>query len=146
MDERRTEMSDAAVCKLTRCAGIHIPLLIVFAAIGCSGSNGPTRYDVSGRVHFQGQPVPAGRIVFEPDVAQGNSGPAGYATIQNGVYDTARDGMGVVGGPHVAAITGMDGRPLDEQPDGNPLFPVVRQPVNFPRAKHQHDFDLPAPG
>ena len=65
---------------------------------GCG--RGPTLYQVSGRVTYDGQPLPAGVIYFDPDVTRNHDGPQGYAVIKNGTYNTsARGGRGVVGGP-----------------------------------------------
>ena len=65
--------------------------------VGCGG---PKLYDVSGRVTYDGQLLPAGVIYFDPDVTKQNDGPQGYAVIKNGTYNTsARGGRGVVGGP-----------------------------------------------
>ena len=81
---------------------------VAFAA-GC-GTGGPPEHHVSGQVTFRDAPVPAGVVRFLPDAAQGNQGPAGYAPIENGRYDTARSGRGTVGGPHAVVISGFDGK------------------------------------
>lgn len=113
------------------------------AASGCGGSGGPTRYRVSGNVTFKGQPVPAGRITFEPDTAKNNSGPAGYAEIKDGRYETPAD-KGTVGGPHQVRIVGFDGRPVGESPDGAPLFAEYRTAADLPPGDATQDFDVPA--
>ncbi len=120
----------------------------VFVA-GCGrGGGGPTRYTVTGTVTFRGQPVPYGRIDFEPDTEQGNSGPFGTAEIRQGRYTTARS-RGVVGGPHVVRILGSDGVPLevaDEgsvDPRGMPLFPEYTERVDLPHKNTTWDFDVP---
>ena len=88
----------------------ELPVAAIFLALlaGCGAgeSEGPDRFGVSGTVNYEGQPVQSGRIYFEPDSAQGNSGPQGYAEIAAGKYDTAGDsGKGTVGGPHRVRIT-----------------------------------------
>lgn len=113
---------------------------LLFAACG---TDGPARYDVSGAVTFDGQPVPAGRIVFEPDSTQSNQGPAAYADIESGRYATPR-GKGHVGGPHVVRITGTDGVPSGELPDGRQLFPEYKTTLDLPQDDADHDFDVPA--
>src|SRR5947207_3360144 len=83
-------------------------LPLVCLLIGCFAENGPTRYRISGTVTFNGQPVPHGEILFTPDSSQGNSGPQGIATIQDGRYDT--DGSrapGVAGGPTIVQVTAL---------------------------------------
>ena len=109
---------------------------------GC-GEKGPARQDVSGKVTFNGQPVPAGQIVFEPDSAAGNKGPAGFAEISDGQYDTARAGQGTVGGPHVARITGLEGKPVGNA-TVNPLFNTYEARVDLGDGASTQDFDVPA--
>ncbi len=112
-------------------------------ACGCSGSDGPTRYPVSGTVSHGGKPVPGGQIAFEPDGAKGNRGPAAYATIKNGEFATDR-GLGTVGGPHIVRVLATDGQPNRESPDGNMLFSPFETTVDLPQASSTHDFAIPA--
>jgi len=110
-------------------------LLAASAALvsGCSGATDPRAYNVQGTVTFEGKPVPAGTIQFVP--AKGNSGPAGFATIVDGRFDTAAPGgKGTVGGLHQATVNGFDGKanPDKELPVGMPLF-----------QDYQLDLDLP---
>ena len=65
--------------------GLPLGALLLLGA--CSGQ-GTDRFDVSGTVTFNGQPVPAGQVVFSPDLSKGNDGPQGYAEIHGGRYDT----------------------------------------------------------
>lgn len=82
-----------------------LPVVALCAALGC-GSNGSR---VSGKITFQGKPVPAGKIYFTPDGSKGNTGQTGYATITDGTYDTsASGGMEVGQGPMIVAIEGLD--------------------------------------
>lgn len=115
---------------------------MVFIA-GCSRTDGPERYKVSGSVQFKGQPVPAGTIIFEPDPSKGNSGPASYAQIKEGRYATER-GQGCVGGPCLVRIAGADGVPVGDLSDGKALFPEYRTAVELPKAASKQDFVVPA--
>ena len=110
-----SKQSGIAWMKLAR-AG-WVPLLGMLV-LGCSGSSGPPRYPVEGSVTYDGKPVPAGQIVFEPDSTAGNQGPASYATIDHGRFATPR-GKGTVGGPHRVRITGTDGQASGESPHGS---------------------------
>ena len=114
----------------------------LFAA-GC-GDAGPARHHVSGQVTFQGKPVPAGVVRFLPDTMQRNQGPAGYAPIDGGRYNTARSGRGTVGGPHRIAISGYDGQPdpSGEQVHGAPLFPDYHTTADLPTKTATLDFDV----
>jgi len=121
-------------------------LLGVSVLAGC-GSDGPTRYRVHGMVSFNGKPVPAGTIVFEPDASQKNDGPQGLATIHDGAFDTGRGGKGTVGGAHRVTILGCDGTSISEtSPQGKSLFEPYITIAELPRQDAKLDFDVPAGG
>ena len=114
--------------------------------VGCGGGgDGPDRYDLSGNVTFKGSPVPAGRVVFEPDSSAGNSGPQGFSQIENGRYDTSI-GKGTVGGPHIMRITGLSSAAAPENEDTpvEPLFAEYQTKADLPKEKSTMDFDVPA--
>lgn len=106
---------------------------LVFVA-GC-GESGPDTYHVKGTVTYKGAPIPTGSITFTP--AKGNTGPAGYADIKDGKFDTSGEGRnrGTVGGPHRVTIIGFDGKakPDAELPLGNPLFPEYQVEKDLPK-------------
>jgi hypothetical protein len=52
---------------------------VAFAGCGSNPDEGPTRYQVSGQVTFDGKPVPTGSITFVTP-----SGPSGSAQITDG--------------------------------------------------------------
>jgi hypothetical protein len=117
-----------------------LPLPILVHTTGC-GESGPKVYHVSGSVSYEGQPVPAGTVLFQPDASQGCNGPAGLASIHGGEYDTAKeDGKGVVGGPHLIRIVGLDGKPAEMAPEGAPLFPDYTTTLDLPQEDSTHDF------
>lgn len=124
---------------------LAIVLLSLLVIAGC-GERPPTLYHVSGTVTFGGKPVPAGSILFEPDTTKGNQGPAGFARIKEGKYDTRTSGQGTIGGPHIVRITGLDGIPGEELPEGTPLFPEYKTQVDLPKQNSTQDFDVPATG
>lgn len=120
-----------------------LTLLIVTLA-GC-GPPASSRVDVSGKVTFQGKPVPKGRIDFVPDRGRGNHGPAGYAVIDAGRFDTRQGGRGAVPGPQTAVIQGFDGQ-RGEMPgmlNGNPLFESYRVTTDVRADQQEYDFDVP---
>jgi hypothetical protein len=90
----------------------------------------PPRYDVSGTITFDGQAVPAGTVIFTPDVSRGGRGPQGRAEIRDGSFSTAKGGLGILDGPHVLEIRGTDGVPFEGEEEtireGKPLFPPVQ--------------------
>lgn len=125
------------------------PLLTLFAALllpvlgGCGGKK---LYEVSGTVTYNGEPVPAGMIYFNP-VAGNDGAPQGRAKIENGTYKTSVGGAGVSGGAYRARINGFDGKSANDLPLGQPLFSDYEQVVELPRSDATQDFVVEiAPG
>jgi hypothetical protein len=114
------------------------------ALAGCQDS-GPPRYRISGTVTHQGQPVPIGSILFQPDGAKQNSGPYGFAPIREGRYDTQLDGKGFSGGPQIVIVEAFDGVNID--PDYNPYGLSISsgyiQPHDLPHTETTLDIRLP---
>ena len=121
-------------------AGILLATIAGLLCGGCGGDAGPTRYSVSGEVTINGVPVPAGRLLFTPDVSAGNRGPQGLARICNGRFSTNEDaeGKGAGSGAYLVEIHGCDGIPFQggegEVADGKALFPPFRKTVTLPAA------------
>ena len=130
-------------------SGFRTAVLCVLAAsvlgwAGC-GNQGVPRYNLSGTVTFQGKPVPAGRIIFEPDVRKGNDGPQGYSDIKDGKYGTDRFGKGAVAGPLIVTIIGTTGENASEANMlGQPLFPRYKTTIDLPKEAIEYDFEVPA--
>ena len=59
-----------------------LPLLIV-AVLGCCGTSGPKKYDVSGEVTWNGAPLSEGDILFEPI----DGGVPDHGKITDGKFD-----------------------------------------------------------
>ena len=107
-------------------------VLSILLAIVLAGCGGEHIYNLSGTVTYQGKPVPAGHIVFEPDASAGNSH-----------YDTRiLDGRGTVGGPHLVLIHGRDGIARGELLNGLPLFRDYNTKVDLPKADGKQDFEV----
>ena len=118
---------------------------------GCGRKAGPSRFDLSGTVTYDGKPVPSGYIVFAPDLAAGNQGPGTQANIRDGQYQTA-PGQGTVGGPHVATVCGFDGKTFDiivregvveKNPMGKPLFLNAQLKIDLPKRATVQDLVVP---
>ncbi|UUO04932.1 hypothetical protein M4951_16250 [Blastopirellula sp. J2-11] len=131
-----------------------LSLLLASISLGCgAGSGGPETFPLTGTVTYQNKPVPAGRIDLLPDPSQGNAGPAGYAEIKDGAYDTSRSGRGTVGGAYVAVITGSssaetpqvlgDEELLSQSQPSSELFRDVRISINLPKEASKQDFQIP---
>ena len=124
------------------------------AAIVCGTSGGcgsdVDRYELTGSITHNGQPIPAGTISFDPDASRGNRGPGGYAIIENGRFQTT-SAHGTVGGPHIARVRGHDGIPVklesgDTFEQGRPLFREHKIRVELPRTSAEFDMDVKVPG
>jgi hypothetical protein len=126
-----------------------LPIVLAVIAIATSGcgKTGPQRFEVTGTVTYDGEPLPRGTIRFEPDASKGNRGPVGIAAIEAGRYSTAEEGArGVLQGPLVVWITGLP----EANPNAEfqkPLFTDYRAEIELPpghRGPARFDFDIPA--
>jgi hypothetical protein len=113
-----------------------------FLLSGC-GKPGPKRYHLAGKVTWGGKPIPAGIMYFDPDLASDVDGPQGFASIQNGQYDTRLDGQGHGGGKSVVRIHGADGVPTGEAAMGKSLFPEYSITIELPATDSTKDFNVP---
>jgi len=137
-------------------ASLFVGLPLLLASIAGCGGDGIARHRVAGSVTFDGKPLPAGEIYFEPDASQGNVGPTGYAQVREGRYDTAGDppGRGAIGGPQRVRIEGYEMRgtgaaaPAAAQGAGEPagvtLFRDYRTTVTLPNRDSTEDFAVPS--
>ncbi|UUO05089.1 hypothetical protein M4951_17065 [Blastopirellula sp. J2-11] len=122
--------------------------LLLSMLTGCGASStGPERYNISGSVTYDGKPLTAGEITFEPDRSFGNSGPATSLLIKNGQY-TSSGWKGIIGGPMIVRILGYDGvQPDGEEgemlPNGRQLFDDYTESVELPRETATRDFNIP---
>ncbi|MCE9562261.1 MAG: hypothetical protein K8U57_09425 [Planctomycetes bacterium] len=104
---------------------------------GCA-DNEPKRFRVSGKVTFNGQPIPHGDVLFTPDGAKKNSGAQGIATIRDGEFDTtAVGGKGYGGGPAVIRVTGLAA-------PGGKLLCVEEFSVDLPQGDATHNIEVSA--
>jgi hypothetical protein len=120
---------------------ILIAGLLAALLAGCGGER---VHHLSGTVTFQGKPVPAGHIVFEPSAGSENGGSPAFAKIKDGRYDTRLEGQGTVGGPHTVLIHGRDGIPRGELLNGLPLFQDYSTTADLPNEEGTLDFEVPA--
>ncbi len=117
-------------------------MILGCAALALGGCGGPAdqRFDVSGSATVGGSPIQQGSILFEPDLSKGNHGPAGFAVIKDGKYDTAIDGKGTIGGPHIVKIIGS----VADSDTAGSLFSDYQTSVDLPAQTASQDFDVPA--
>lgn len=121
--------------------------LLGIVASGCGGgtNDAPERFPISGKVSYDGKPVPKGNITFIPDSTKGNSGPSTTVAIVEGMYQSKE---GTIGGPHIAQIAGYDGIPIPsgeggENPTGKELFNGWKKNLDLPKESTTEDFEVP---
>lgn len=148
MSEHRI-MSNGSCCRgWPGVAWLLSGCLMAALVAGC-GKNSE-RANVDGTVTFDGKPVPAGSIVFSPDVSKGHRGPEGFAPIENGRYDTRRGGKGTTPGPLKVTIYGCEPTPAAKETQavegspGTPLFPSYTTHIEMSESDHTFNFDVPA--
>ena len=130
---------------LPACSRWFVLMLMIAGVLwsaGC-GEEGPPRYNLSGKVTYGGQPVPAGSVTLIPDGAQGNKGAAASIQIRNGTYDSQAEQTGHFGGAYLVRVTALDGVTSPEMPMGTPLFPDYEFQLELPAEDGTHDFDVP---
>jgi len=119
-------------------------LLLVGLLLGCGGDKVS---HVSGKVTFDGSPVPAGKIYILPDGVKGNSGVSGFADIKDGAYDTKRPGgQAAAPGAVIFAIEGINPvPPPNAAPDVTTtvLFPRYEVSGDLPASASTKDFEVP---
>lgn len=116
---------------------VWLVLLGLAVCLGCSRQE--KLFRVSGVVTHHGQPVAKGVIHFDPRA----EGPAGFANIVDGKYDTSEQGQGVRGGEYDIRVNGFDGKEANEAPFGQPLFPEYTGTKEFPKQDSTYDLDVP---
>jgi len=132
------------ICVSPRDKGVASALMALMLLLaGCGGSEGPPKFHIEGAVTFEGEPVPAGEISFEPDSSQGNSGPGTIVPIIDGRYNSSGTG-GIIGGPMIARIVGYDGNAVEQSDFGVSLFSQISVSVDLPQEDTSYDFELTA--
>ncbi len=89
--------------------------LSAFFIYGCGGGSSVERNDVSGAATFDGKPIVFGEVSFIAKHGDETDAPSGRATIENGKFDTANDGQGLVGGPHEIRVTAYPSKPVHSE-------------------------------
>jgi hypothetical protein len=111
-------------------------------AIGCS--NQPEPAQLSGKVMFKDQPVPAGWISFTPEAAGGVLGPVKVYQIKDGVYDSAREKQPpLLPGAYQVRIAGFDGKKIPFYGQGKQIFNPILDKFTVPPGTTAKDFVIP---
>lgn len=119
------------------------PLLAAaLLALGCSSKPPPSQ--ISGKVTFKGEPVPAGWISFTPDVAKGGLGQVQLFQINDGVYDSSTQSPpGIVPGSYLIRIAGFDGKQIPFYVQGKQIFNPIQDEIVVPDGASEKDFVIP---
>lgn len=127
-----------SICRIAAC----LFLAALAGCLGCGGNRGlPGQIEIHGAVTFDGQPVPAGMIYFEPDSIAGHNGPQGFAEIVDGRYSTQQSGRGVQPGPHTVRIE--EQQPIEGEQARPMLFYEFRTEANLTSDQDEYDFEVP---
>jgi hypothetical protein len=111
-------------------------------AIGCSSK--PQQAQLSGKVTFKGQPVPAGWISFTPDVAKGALGQIKVLQIKDGVFDSSKESEpGLNPGPYLIEIAGFDGKRIPLYGQGKQIFNPIQDEYVVPDSVSTKDWVIP---
>jgi len=117
-------------------------VLALVLAVGCSSKTPLSQ--LSGKVTFKGDPVPAGFIAFTPDVAKGNLGPIQVFQIKDGVYDSAKqEPPGINPGPYLLEIAGFNGKKEPFFGQGKQIFNPIKDECVVPEGTSTKDFVIP---
>ncbi len=119
---------------------------VAAALAGAAGCGGQKLEDVAGTVTYDGKPLPAGVVWFDPVGSHGMETPQGYGTVRDGRFDTADGGRGVRAGPYLVRIEGFDGKPAGEFPLGKPLFTDFQEKRDLPPGRVELEFAVPKAG
>ncbi len=109
-------------------------------AVGCSESK-PELAQLSGKVTFKGEPVPAGWISFTPGPGVGS---VKVCQIVNGVYDSSKEGEpGIYPGKNQVRIGGFDGKKIPMWGQGKQIFNPIELEFDVPGGTSTKDFVVP---
>ena len=118
-------------------------VLILILFVGCTSKPKPVQ--LSGKVIFKGQPVPAGYITFMPDVSNGNRGTTKLLRIKDGVYDSSQapPDQALTAGAYHLRIAGFDGQVQPRFNQGKQIFNPVQETFVVPDKASTKDFTIP---
>ena len=109
---------------------------------GCGGG-GPPMSQVSGTVTFKGKPIPAGNVMFTPDVSVAG-GQVRMFMVTEGAYDSSKDpSPGLKPGNYEVTVLGYDGKRIPNYFQGKQIFNSVKEQMTVPQGASKKDFEVP---
>jgi hypothetical protein len=132
---------DTLLLELRMTAALRL-LFVFLVFVICSCTSKPKTAQLSGKVTFKGQPVPAGYISFTPDIGHGE---VRLVNIKDGVYDSAQQTPpGIPPGNYTLQIHGFDGVRIPNYFQGKQIFnPMTDIEFTVPEGTSTKDFDVP---
>jgi hypothetical protein len=115
-------------------------VLALAAGVGCSSE--PPLGQLSGKVTFKGQPVPAGWISFTPEAGKGS---VRVCQIKDGAYDSSQSGdpPGINPGKNQVKIAGFDGKKIPFWGQGKQIFNPIDLEYDVTVGTATKDFEVP---
>ncbi|MEQ1825715.1 MAG: hypothetical protein ABL921_07200 [Pirellula sp.] len=99
--------------------------------------------EISGTVTFKGNPIPAGNVMFTPDVSIA-SGQVRMFMVKDGKFDSATDpNPGLLPGNYKVTIAGYDGKQIPMFYQGKQIFNAVDESITITAGKMTKDFVVP---
>lgn len=119
---------------------LRLSFIFVVILGGCTSK--PKLAQLSGKVTFKGQSVPAGFISFTPDIGQGE---IRVLQIKDGVYDSANQvPPGIPPGHYMLRISGFDGVRIPRYGQGKQIFNEWTDvEYTIPEGTSSKDFEVP---
>jgi hypothetical protein len=114
-------------------------VVLALLAAGCSPKEELAQ--LSGKVTFKGQPVPAGYISFTPEAGKGS---VRVCQIKDGVYDSSKEvPPGIYPGKNLIRIGGFDGKKVPMWGQGKQIFNPVDDVMEVQLGTTTKDFVIP---
>lgn len=98
---------------------------------------------ISGTVTYKGKPIPAGNVMFTPDVSIAG-GQIRMFMVTDGVFDSSKDpSPGLMPGKYDVTIAGYDGKKIPMYFQGKQIFNAVKEPIEVGTGSTKKDFVVP---
>jgi len=108
---------------------------------GCESK--PPMSQISGTVTYKGKPIPAGNVMFTPDVSIAG-GQIRMFMVTDGVFDSSKDpSPGLMPGKYDVTIAGYDGKKIPMYFQGKQIFNAVKEPIEVGTGSTKKDFVVP---
>jgi hypothetical protein len=118
-------------------------ILVIGNVLFITGCGGTKTYPLTGKVTFDGKPIPRGTVTFLPKTNQTNTGSYSMAIVKDGNFKIEKGKLGLIEGTYAVIVTGMDGIAEEFHPEGLPLFADYRTEFVFNEGMLQFDIEVP---